>query len=165
MMDVDSREVINGTSAMVSDLSVDSERHKGVLLQIEAHEIHYGKRLDVRLSLAVALNTIQVTVRFSSAPPQFGGSGASHLSSPTTNLTRGLSACRLFKVPPCREGTMHLQTSVSSPGFEPRPYGTAVSIANHYTWWATEWAMKTYRVQRGRYTLNLYRGSKSSRSG
>ncbi|GFX89012.1 hypothetical protein TNCV_2853121 [Trichonephila clavipes] len=33
--------------------------------QIEAHEIHRGKRLEVRLSLA--LSTIQVTVRFSSA--------------------------------------------------------------------------------------------------
>ncbi|GFW72377.1 uncharacterized protein TNCV_704141 [Trichonephila clavipes] len=37
---------------------------------------------------------------------------------------------------PCRKGTIHLQTSMSSPGFEPSPYGTAVSIANHYTGWA-----------------------------
>ncbi|GFW75645.1 hypothetical protein TNCV_4428281 [Trichonephila clavipes] len=33
--------------------------------QIETHEIHRGKELEVRLSLA--LSTIQVTVRFSSA--------------------------------------------------------------------------------------------------
>ncbi|GFW92729.1 hypothetical protein TNCV_1735221 [Trichonephila clavipes] len=33
--------------------------------QIEAHEIHRGMGLEVRLSLA--LSTIQVTVRFSSA--------------------------------------------------------------------------------------------------
>ncbi|GFU42490.1 hypothetical protein TNCV_4556141 [Trichonephila clavipes] len=33
--------------------------------QIEAHKIHRGKGLEVRLSLA--LSTIQVTVRFSSA--------------------------------------------------------------------------------------------------
>ncbi|GFX97450.1 hypothetical protein TNCV_2840101 [Trichonephila clavipes] len=39
---------------------------------------------------------------------------------------------------PCREGTIHLQTSVSSPGFEPRPNGTEVSVANHYTGWVTE---------------------------
>ncbi|PRD35302.1 UNVERIFIED_CONTAM: hypothetical protein NCL1_11914 [Trichonephila clavipes] len=26
---------------------------------------------------------------------------------------------------------------MSSPGFEPRPYGTTVSVANHYTRWAT----------------------------
>ncbi|GFT12920.1 hypothetical protein TNCV_5096071 [Trichonephila clavipes] len=26
---------------------------------------------------------------------------------------------------------------MSSPGFEPRPYGTAVSFANFYTGWAT----------------------------
>ncbi|GFS63778.1 hypothetical protein TNCV_1128101 [Trichonephila clavipes] len=34
--------------------------------QIEAHEVHRGKGLDVRLSIAVALSTIQVTVRFGS---------------------------------------------------------------------------------------------------
>ncbi|GFW83060.1 hypothetical protein TNCV_4604871 [Trichonephila clavipes] len=44
---------------------------------------------------------------------------------------------RLIKVPPCREGTIHLQTSMSSPGFEPSPNGTAVSVANHYTGWET----------------------------
>ncbi|GFU54536.1 uncharacterized protein TNCV_3024981 [Trichonephila clavipes] len=41
--------------------------------QIEAHEIHHGKGLDVRLSLAVALSTILLTVRFSSVPLQFWG--------------------------------------------------------------------------------------------
>ncbi|GFW73704.1 hypothetical protein TNCV_1541581 [Trichonephila clavipes] len=54
-----------------------------------------------------------------------------------TNLTRGLAARRLFKVPPCCEGIIHLKTSMSSPGFEPSPNGTAVSVANHYTGWAT----------------------------
>ncbi|GFU69837.1 hypothetical protein TNCV_112561 [Trichonephila clavipes] len=38
---------------------------------------------------------------------------------------------------PCCEDTLHLQISVPSPRFEPRLYGTAVSIANHYTGWAT----------------------------
>ncbi|GFU88869.1 hypothetical protein TNCV_4445441 [Trichonephila clavipes] len=55
---------------------------------------------------------------------------------PATNFTRGLVARRLFRVPPCYEGTIHLQTSMSSPGFESRPYGTAVSV-DHYTGWAT----------------------------
>ncbi|GFU87975.1 hypothetical protein TNCV_1335441 [Trichonephila clavipes] len=83
------------------------------LPQTQDHEIHHGKGLDVRLSLAVALGTIQVTVRFSSVPPQFRGripwgwSKASHLSSPSTSLTRGLAARSLFRVPPCREGTIH----------------------------------------------------------
>ncbi|GFV74093.1 hypothetical protein TNCV_4510001 [Trichonephila clavipes] len=36
-----------------------------------------------------------------------------------------------IRLPPCRKGTIHLQTSMSSPGFEPSPYGTAVSVANH----------------------------------
>ncbi|GFV59840.1 hypothetical protein TNCV_4739681 [Trichonephila clavipes] len=67
-----------------------------------------------------------------------GGSGASHMSSPFTNLTRRLRALRLFRVSPCRKGPLHLQTSIPTQGFEPRPYGTsvsAVSVANHYTGW------------------------------
>ncbi|GFW73619.1 hypothetical protein TNCV_1540741 [Trichonephila clavipes] len=40
-------------------------------------------------------------------------------------------------VPSCHEGIINLQTSTSSLGFEPRPYGTAVSVANHSTGWAT----------------------------
>ncbi|GFW91494.1 hypothetical protein TNCV_3376581 [Trichonephila clavipes] len=48
--------------------------------QIEAHELHPGKGLDVHLSLAVVLSTIQVTVRFGSVPPQFF-SAAGHWSS------------------------------------------------------------------------------------
>ncbi|GFV26208.1 hypothetical protein TNCV_3150081 [Trichonephila clavipes] len=41
------------------------------LRHIRAHEIHHGKELGERLSLDVALSTIQVTVRFSSVLPQF----------------------------------------------------------------------------------------------
>ncbi|GFT90924.1 hypothetical protein TNCV_1066041 [Trichonephila clavipes] len=37
----------------------------------KAHEIHRGKGLVVRLSLAVAVNTLHVTARFGSAPPNF----------------------------------------------------------------------------------------------
>ncbi|GFW52521.1 hypothetical protein TNCV_404491 [Trichonephila clavipes] len=63
---------------------------------------------------------MQVTVRFCLFPSQFGGrtlwewSGASQLSSPSANHTRG-----------CHEGTVHLQTSMTSPRLESRPYGTA----------------------------------------
>ncbi|GFW13618.1 hypothetical protein TNCV_1210841 [Trichonephila clavipes] len=86
---------------------------------------------------------MQVTVRFCSVPPQFrgehsgGGSGVSHLSSSSPNHTRRLAARPLFRVPPCRKDTIHLQISMSSPGFEPSPYGTSISVANHYTGWAT----------------------------
>ncbi|GFV49870.1 hypothetical protein TNCV_1391521 [Trichonephila clavipes] len=51
------------------------------------------------------MSTIQVTVRFGSVPLQFRGrtlsgwSEASYLSSPSTNLPRGLAARRLFRVP------------------------------------------------------------------
>ncbi|GFY08118.1 hypothetical protein TNCV_1355321 [Trichonephila clavipes] len=59
--------------------------------------------------------TLRVTRGF---PPLF----------PSTHHTRGLAARRLFRVPPCRKGTIHLQTSMSSPGFEPSTYGTAASL-------------------------------------
>ncbi|GFS87283.1 myosin-I heavy chain [Trichonephila clavipes] len=55
---------------------------------------------------------------------------------PPTNLTRGIAARRLFRVPPCRTGTIHVQTSLPSPGFEPRSYCTTVGVTNHYTNWA-----------------------------
>ncbi|GFX24444.1 hypothetical protein TNCV_992591 [Trichonephila clavipes] len=45
-----------------------------------------------------------------------GWSETSHLSSPSSST-----------------GTIHLQTSLPSPEFEPKPYGTAVSVGNHYT--------------------------------
>ncbi|GFT03382.1 transposable element Tcb1 transposase [Trichonephila clavipes] len=62
----------------------------------------------VCLSLALALSTIQGTVRFCSFPPQFCGRTtlgvvrSVHLSFPSTNLTRGLAVRRLFRVPPLR---------------------------------------------------------------
>ncbi|GFT06006.1 hypothetical protein TNCV_4352371 [Trichonephila clavipes] len=93
------------------------------------------QRAKSRLSLAIALSTVQVTERFSSVLPQFRGktpwgwSGAFHLPSHSTNLMRGLASRWLFKVPPCHEGTINLQTSMSSPGLEPSRNGTAVSVA------------------------------------
>ncbi|GFT87620.1 hypothetical protein TNCV_3866521 [Trichonephila clavipes] len=59
-----------------------------------------------------------------------GGQEASHLSTSSTNPTRGHAAQRLCRVPPCRKGTIHLQTSMTSPRFEPSPCGTTVIIAN-----------------------------------
>ncbi|GFW32046.1 hypothetical protein TNCV_2600721 [Trichonephila clavipes] len=40
--------------------------------------------------------------------------------------------------PSCHEGTIHLQISMPSPGFEPRPYGTAISATNHCTGWVAK---------------------------
>ncbi|GFX41066.1 hypothetical protein TNCV_2217641 [Trichonephila clavipes] len=45
--------------------------------------------------------------------------GTDHLSSPSSNLTRGLVARRLFRVPLCRKDSLHLKTYMPSPGFEP----------------------------------------------
>ncbi|GFY28773.1 uncharacterized protein TNCV_3441401 [Trichonephila clavipes] len=41
--------------------------------QIKAHKIHLGKGLVIRMSLAIALSTIQLTVRCDLVPPQFKG--------------------------------------------------------------------------------------------
>ncbi|GFW24055.1 hypothetical protein TNCV_4950991 [Trichonephila clavipes] len=76
--------------------------------------------VDVRLSLAVALRTLQVTVRFSSVPPKFWGRIPWGGHWPPSTLTRGLAARRLFRFPSCREGTIHLHTSVPCRGFKPK---------------------------------------------
>ncbi|GFW22811.1 ATP-dependent RNA helicase DDX19A [Trichonephila clavipes] len=65
---------------------------------------------------------VKVTLRFGSFPPQFREmtpcrlSGASHLSPPSTNLTKGLATRWLFRAPPCRKGTIPLQAQ-NSVGF------------------------------------------------
>ncbi|GFX82881.1 hypothetical protein TNCV_2958371 [Trichonephila clavipes] len=61
----------------------------------------------------------------------WGWSGASHPLPPASREDLWLDG--YLEYPPCHEGTIHLQTSMSSPWFEPMPYGTAVSVANHYT--------------------------------
>ncbi|GFW10992.1 hypothetical protein TNCV_4459671 [Trichonephila clavipes] len=66
-----------------------------------------------------------------------GGSGDSHFSSLSTNLTRGLVVRRLCRVPPYNKCTLHLQTSKPFPGFVPRSYGTVISIANRCNGWVT----------------------------
>ncbi|GFS83242.1 hypothetical protein TNCV_599961 [Trichonephila clavipes] len=98
--------------------------------------------LVVRLSLAIALNTMQVTARFDSVSPR--------LRENTLRLV--LEASHLFPNPPTSredlrlEGylenphaakALHLQASMPSPGIEPRLYDTLVSVTNHYIRWAT----------------------------
>ncbi|GFS98174.1 hypothetical protein TNCV_3924821 [Trichonephila clavipes] len=58
------------------------------------------------------------------------GPPTSHPLPPTSR--EGLWLDRLFGLPPCREGTIHLQTS---PEFQLRLYGTAVSVTNQNTEW------------------------------
>ncbi|GFU18113.1 hypothetical protein TNCV_1446661 [Trichonephila clavipes] len=41
----------------------------------------------------------------------------------------------LLKEYPCREITIHLQTSMPSPGFESKSFDTTVSVGNHYSGW------------------------------
>ncbi|GFV39707.1 hypothetical protein TNCV_4330281 [Trichonephila clavipes] len=89
---------------------------------------------------------MQVTERFCSVPPQFRGRESLLPLKRAPNHTRGLEARRLFRVDPSRQSTIHLQTSMSSPGLEPSPYGTAVSVANHSTGWATLISLKILYV-------------------
>ncbi|GFV87072.1 hypothetical protein TNCV_5112901 [Trichonephila clavipes] len=55
----------------------------------------------------------------------------SHLSS--INLARGFAAEPIVRVPQGHEGSTHLQTSVPSLGFEPRSFGSTVSVTDLYT--------------------------------
>ncbi|GFX46373.1 hypothetical protein TNCV_238351 [Trichonephila clavipes] len=81
---------------------------------------------------------MKVTVRFGSRfHPNLEGEYPGDGQGPLTHLKRALGTRRLFRVPLCRKGTIHLQASMSSPGFEPSPYGTAVSVTHHKTGWAT----------------------------
>ncbi|GFW75990.1 hypothetical protein TNCV_351751 [Trichonephila clavipes] len=78
---------------------------------------------------------MQVTVRFCSIPAQFRGKNPRGGKEPPTALphpptTRGELRLDDYK---CRKVTIHVQTSMFSPGFEPFLYGTAFSVANHYT--------------------------------
>ncbi|GFW73034.1 hypothetical protein TNCV_831531 [Trichonephila clavipes] len=53
------------------------------------------------------------------------------------------------------ESTIHLQISMSSPGFEPKPNSKAVSIANHSTGWVIP--LRCYTVYRSDYTKEYTR--------
>ncbi|GFW77347.1 hypothetical protein TNCV_2497421 [Trichonephila clavipes] len=77
---------------------------------------------------------MQVAVRFVALlHPNFEEEHPSGGQRPSTNLARGFAAQRLFRVPACPKGTIYLQKSMPFPGFEPRPYGTAISVLNYYT--------------------------------
>ncbi|GFW56397.1 hypothetical protein TNCV_2089041 [Trichonephila clavipes] len=56
------------------------------------------------------------------------GTGGTPVDSP--------AALIIMQLPPCRESTIQLQTSMPSPGFKSRPYGKAVSVTTHYTGWS-----------------------------
>ncbi|GFW28798.1 hypothetical protein TNCV_201211 [Trichonephila clavipes] len=103
----------------------------------DAHGIHHGKGLDVRLSLAVALSTMQVKGWFSSVHSNFKGEHPRGGQGPPTSLTIELEARHLCREPPCRKDPFYIQTPMTSPEFEPRPYDTTVNVDNHFTGWAT----------------------------
>ncbi|GFV35630.1 hypothetical protein TNCV_5016451 [Trichonephila clavipes] len=48
---------------------------------------------------------------------------------------RAASSTAILEYPYAVKALFYLKTSLPPPGFEPRPYGTAVSVANHYTGW------------------------------
>ncbi|GFX63627.1 hypothetical protein TNCV_2005561 [Trichonephila clavipes] len=82
---------------------------------MEAHEIHHGKGLDCMPVVSRgfenhtgvdAISPVSTPILWENILGE--GSGSSHLSSFSTSLTRGLVTRRLFRVPPCYEGTIHL---------------------------------------------------------
>ncbi|GFV66718.1 hypothetical protein TNCV_3319481 [Trichonephila clavipes] len=110
---------------------------------MEAHEIYHGKTrftTDVNSSLEHHANDSTILVGptpiLRENTPE-GGQRVCHFSSPSTNRTRKIAARRIFRVPSCQT-TKHLQTSMPSSGFEPRPDATAVSVNNYERRWPHE---------------------------
>ncbi|GFU75298.1 hypothetical protein TNCV_4755571 [Trichonephila clavipes] len=96
------------------------------MFSIEANEIHRGKGLDCIPVISRSLEHHAGGITFQLFSTSILRektlkvvSGLPH-SSPSTSLTRELVARQLFRLPPCCEGTIHSQTSIPSPGFEPR---------------------------------------------
>ncbi|GFV48493.1 hypothetical protein TNCV_2395581 [Trichonephila clavipes] len=99
---------------------------------------------------AVALSTIQVTVRFGLFPAQFLGRipGDGHGPPPLFlfhqphERTCGSMAPKSTPMP--RRHYTFTNIHVFSRIREPRLYGTAVSVANHYTGWANGKVLKLF---------------------
>ncbi|GFT00533.1 hypothetical protein TNCV_140931 [Trichonephila clavipes] len=107
------------------------------MCQIKAHEIHHGNGLDCRTLVSCSLEHHASDSKFwlVSTPilreNTLGEVRGFPPLSPSTNLARGLVSQRLFRMSPCRENCIHLQTFISSPGFKTRPYGTeSASLTN-----------------------------------
>ncbi|GFY21755.1 hypothetical protein TNCV_1168991 [Trichonephila clavipes] len=92
--------------------------------QIKVHEIHRG---FLRLSLVLALSTMQGTVRFGSLPSQFSGSGRPTSLFPTSREDLRFNGYSEY---------LHAAKALyiyKHPCLLRDPYGTAVSVANRYT--------------------------------
>ncbi|GFW79483.1 hypothetical protein TNCV_4953641 [Trichonephila clavipes] len=72
-----------------------------------------------------------------------------------------INGLRGLELTPCREGTIHSQTSIPSLGFEPWAYGTVVSVTNHYTGWAIDIIYKWVNVALGSYTRAICNGRRN----
>ncbi|GFV86475.1 hypothetical protein TNCV_2156681 [Trichonephila clavipes] len=66
-----------------------------------------------------------------------GGDQEPPTSLPLPQITREDLRLDGYLEHPHAAKTLHLQTSMSSPRFEPSSYGTAGNVADHYTRWAT----------------------------
>ncbi|GFW74817.1 hypothetical protein TNCV_5137961 [Trichonephila clavipes] len=105
--------------------------------QIEAQEIHHVKGLSCKTVVIRSFkhDTGDNMIWLLSTPILRERTESSHFSSHSNNFTRELAARRMFRLTPCRKGTIHLQAFMPSPGFKPRSYGRAVIVTNHYTGW------------------------------
>ncbi|GFW13812.1 hypothetical protein TNCV_1670281 [Trichonephila clavipes] len=137
----------SGHSLPQINLSVLGGTQGGSRKMKEAHEIHCGKGLEVRLSLALALNTIQKTVRISSAkfPKRTIDGDTTYLHLP--NFAMGLEVRETFSSPPCTRDSAHKTfgpTDLTSTysvcsrrvnggiGHRTQAYWSGVRCSNHY---------------------------------
>ncbi|GFV39126.1 hypothetical protein TNCV_107011 [Trichonephila clavipes] len=106
---------------------------------MEAQEIHRGKRLNCRPVVSRSLehhagdSTIWLLFH-----PNFERTSWSDqeplISLPLPPTSR--EELRFDGYTTCHEGIIPLLTSIPSPRFEHKSYGTTVGVANHYTGWA-----------------------------
>ncbi|GFW37044.1 hypothetical protein TNCV_5019421 [Trichonephila clavipes] len=104
--------------------------------QIEPHEIHRDNGLAFTPVVSRSFEHIQVTVQFDLISLNFenterwNGQGNPISPSLPPNSREDLRLDE-YLVSPCRTRTIHSQTSMPSPGFKQKLYGTAVSVTNH----------------------------------
>ncbi|GFT19832.1 uncharacterized protein TNCV_4992871 [Trichonephila clavipes] len=123
---------LNSKTFVCKSVEFDSKTNE---CKLSRHD-RFDRKIHFKKSASASLEYFDVTCPYEQRKTPRGGQGKD-LFSPPPNFTRGLAVRKLFRVPPCCEGTTHLQTSMPSPGFKLRPYGTVISVGNHYFGWAT----------------------------
>ncbi|GFX72629.1 hypothetical protein TNCV_4062251 [Trichonephila clavipes] len=111
-------------------MQLDRQQH-----QIKVHKIHRGNCyiISLRFKHHAEYSTVLLDATPILRKNTLGVVRGLESLIPFTNLMIGHTAGRLFRVSHAGKGTIHLQASMSSAGFEPRSYNTTVSVTSHYT--------------------------------